>query len=128
VRASPPTATGREVELGDFRIPASEKALLLLASANRDPERWQGPDRFDITRRVQGHVGFGVGFHVCVGQVIARMEGELLLTALAQRVASIDLAGPPIRRFNNAVRGVREPAAWGATASTSGRSSIQRAR
>jgi 4-methoxybenzoate monooxygenase (O-demethylating) len=79
--------------------------LLLLASANRDPEHWEEPDRFDITRRVQGHVGFGVGFHVCVGQVIARMEGELLLTALAQRVASIEPAGPPVRRFNNAVRG-----------------------
>lgn len=97
--------TTRDIELGTLRIPASEKVLLLLASANRDPERWQEPDRFDITRRVQGHVGFGVGFHVCVGQVIARMEGEVLLTALARRVASIELNGPPIRRFNNALRG-----------------------
>jgi cytochrome P450 len=97
--------TTREVELEGARIPASEKVLLLLASANRDPEHWQEPDRFDITRRVQGHVGFGVGFHVCIGQVIARMEGELLLTALAQRVASIEVIGLPIRRFNNAVRG-----------------------
>ncbi|MGH6670649.1 MAG: cytochrome P450 [Xanthobacteraceae bacterium] len=97
--------TTRAVELGDLCIPSNEKVLLLLASANRDPDHWQEPDRFDITRRVQGHVGFGVGFHVCIGQVIARMEGELLLTALAQRVASIELAGAPIRRFNNAVRG-----------------------
>jgi cytochrome P450 len=97
--------TTREVELGGLRIPASEKVLLLLASANRDPEHWQEPDRFDITRRVQRHVGFGVGFHVCVGQLIARMEGEILLTALAQRIASIELAGPAIRRSNNAVRG-----------------------
>jgi cytochrome P450 len=97
--------TTREVELGRLRIPASEKVLLLLASANRDPEHWQEPDRFDITRRVQRHVGFGVGFHVCVGQLIARMEGEILLTALAQRIASIELAGPAIRRSNNAVRG-----------------------
>ena len=97
--------TTREVELAGLCIPASEKVLLLLASANRDPEYWDEPDHFDITRRAQGHVGFGVGFHVCVGQVIARMEGELLLTALAQRVASIELGGPPVRRFNNAVRG-----------------------
>lgn len=97
--------TTREVELDGLHIPASEKVLLLLASANRDPEHWPEPDRFDITRRVQGHVGFGVGAHVCIGQVIARMEGELLLTALVQRVASIELAGPPLRRFNNAVRG-----------------------
>jgi cytochrome P450 len=97
--------TTREVELEGLRIPASEKVLLLLASANRDPEHWHEPDRFDVARRVQGHVGFGVGFHVCIGQVIARMEGELLLTALAQRVASIEVTGPPMRRFNNAVRG-----------------------
>lgn len=93
-----------DVELGDLQIPANEKVLLLLASANRDPDHWPEPDRFDITRRVPGHVGLGAGFHVCVGQMIARMEGELLLTALAQRVASIELAGPPTRRFNNAVR------------------------
>ena len=96
--------TTREVELEDFHVPASEKVLLLLASANRDPEHWEAPDRFDITRRAQGHVGFGVGVHVCIGQVIARMEGELLLTALAQRVASVELDGSPTRRFNNAVR------------------------
>ena len=97
--------TTREAELDGVRIPANEKVLLLLASANRDPEHWHEPDLFDITRRVQGHVGFGVGFHVCIGQVIARMEGELLLSALAHRVASIALTGAPARRFNNAVRG-----------------------
>ena len=96
--------TTRDVEFDALRVPANEKVLLLLASANRDPEHWEEPDRFDITRRAQGHVGFGVGFHVCIGQVIARMEGELLLTALAQRVASIELKGPPTRHFNNAVR------------------------
>jgi 4-methoxybenzoate monooxygenase (O-demethylating) len=96
--------TTREVELDGVSIPANEKVLLLLASANRDPEHWQEPDRFDISRRALGHVGLGAGFHVCVGQMIARMEGELLLTALARRVASIELNGPPKRRFNNAVR------------------------
>jgi 4-methoxybenzoate monooxygenase (O-demethylating) len=97
--------TTRDVELEGVRIPANEKVLLLLAAANRDPEHWESPDRFDITRRVAGHVGLGVGVHVCIGQVIARMEGEILLTTLAQRVASLELAGPPTRHFNNAVRG-----------------------
>jgi 4-methoxybenzoate monooxygenase (O-demethylating) len=96
--------TTREVAFDGVSIPANEKVLLLLASANRDPEHWPEPDRFDITRRVQGHVGLGAGFHVCVGQMIARMEGEFLLTALAQRVAAIELNGTPTRRFNNAVR------------------------
>ena len=103
----------REVELGGLRIPASEKVLLLLASANRDPEHWQEPDRFDPTRRIQGHVGFGVGFHACIGQVIARMEGELLLTALAQR--RLDRAGRPADApYQQRRPRLREPAARGA--------------
>ena len=98
--------TARDIEIGGARIGAGEKILLLLGSANRDPAYWEAPTRFDITRRLQGHVGFGVGLHACVGQVIARLEGEILLTALAERVATIALAGPPLRRFNNAVRGL----------------------
>ena len=60
--------TTRQIELDGLRVPANKKVLLLLASANRNSEHWEEADRFDITRRVQGHVGFGVGFHVCIGQ------------------------------------------------------------
>ena len=96
--------TTREVDLGGTRIPADEKVLLILGSANRDPAYWQEPTRFDITRRLQGHVAMGVGIHQCVGQVIARLEAEVLFTALADRVASIEPAGTPERHLNNAVR------------------------
>jgi 4-methoxybenzoate monooxygenase (O-demethylating) len=98
--------TTRDIEIAGTRIGEGEKVLLLLGSANRDPAYWEAPARFDIARRLQGHVGFGVGLHACVGQVIARLEGEILLAALAERVAAIELAGPPVRRFNNAVRGL----------------------
>jgi len=46
---------------------------LLFAPANHDPEHRQEPGRFDTTRRVQDHVGFGVGFHVCIDGSIARL-------------------------------------------------------
>jgi 4-methoxybenzoate monooxygenase (O-demethylating) len=96
--------TTRDVGVGDTRIPADDKVLLILGSANRDPAYWQEPTRFDITRRLQGHVAMGVGIHQCVGQVIARLEAEVLFTALAGRIASIEPAGEPERHLNNAVR------------------------
>ena len=54
----------------------------------------------------RGHVGFGSGIHMCVGQLVARLEGEVLLAALARKVASIEITGPVKRRYNNTLRGL----------------------
>jgi len=96
--------TTRPVELGGVAIPADAKVLLFLASANRDPRKWDAPERFDISRRAVGHVAFGAGIHLCVGQMLARLEAEMILTALASRVARIDIAGEPRRKLNNSLR------------------------
>ena len=80
--------------------------LMFLGAANRDPRRWDRPDDYDITRRNAGHVGFGTGIHGCVGAVLARLEGELVLGALARKVASIEFSGEPTRRYNNTLRGL----------------------
>jgi cytochrome P450 len=93
--------TTREVEIDGGRIPGGEKALLFLGAANRDPRRWTDPDRFDIRRNASGHVGFGMGIHRCVGQTVARVEAEILLTVLAQRVERIEISGQPRRKPNN---------------------------
>lgn len=98
--------TTREVEIGGVRIGEGEKILMFLAAANRDPRRWDDPERYDITRRTSGHVGFGSGIHMCAGQLVARLEGEIMLTALATRVARIDITGPVKRRYNNTLRGL----------------------
>lgn len=98
--------TTREVEIGGIRIGEGEKILMMLAAANRDPRRWDDPDRYDIGRRTSGHVGFGSGIHMCAGQLVARLEGEIMLTALAKRVARIDITGPIERRYNNTLRGM----------------------
>ncbi|MDV8067830.1 cytochrome P450 [Rhodococcus sp. IEGM 1366] len=101
------TAT-RDIEVGGTLIPDGRKILLFLGSANRDPRRWENPDEFDINRNPSGHVGFGMGIHQCVGQHVARLESEALLTALARRVKSIELAGPAHRHLNNTLRSWEE--------------------
>jgi 4-methoxybenzoate monooxygenase (O-demethylating) len=96
--------TTRPVEIGGVPIPADAKILLFLASANRDPRKWDDPERFDICRRATGHVAFGAGIHLCVGQMLARLEAEMILTTLAARVARIDLVGEPQHKISNTLR------------------------
>ena len=93
--------TTKRVEVGGAEIPEGQKVLLFLAAANRDPLHWDEPDAFRIERNTSGHVGFGFGIHQCLGQMVARLEGELIGTAIAERVASIRLTGAPVRRLNN---------------------------
>jgi cytochrome P450 len=94
------------VEIGGVRIGEGEKVLMMLAAANRDPRRWERPDAYDIHRRAAGHVGFGAGIHMCVGQLLARLEGEVMLAAMARRFAAIRVAGEPVPKPNNTLRGL----------------------
>jgi cytochrome P450 len=97
----------RDTELGGVRLERDRKVLLFLGAANRDPQKWEQPDSYLIARRTAGHVGFGVGIHACVGQLLARLEGEVLLQALASRVRRIEIVGAVERRFNNTLRGLK---------------------
>jgi 4-methoxybenzoate monooxygenase (O-demethylating) len=95
-----------EVEIAEAKLGKGQKICVFIGSANRDPRRWgKTADRFDITRRSSGHMAFGTGIHGCVGQMIARLEGEILLAALAKRVKEIRLEGQPVIHYNNSVRG-----------------------
>lgn len=93
-----------DVAIGGTVIEEGSKLLLFLGAANRDPRRWKHPESFDLARDPSGHVGFGMGIHQCVGQHVARLEAEALLTALAERVEHIELAGPAVRHHNNTLR------------------------
>lgn len=94
----------RDREFAGQQLLENDKMLTFLGSANRDPRKWENPDMFDIDRKPVGHVAFGAGIHGCVGQAVARMEGELILGALARRVKKVELAGEPVRRLNNTLR------------------------
>jgi cytochrome P450 len=87
-------------------IPADVKVLFFLGSANRDPRKWgDDADSYDINRESSGHVGFGMGIHQCVGQPIARLELECIMTELAKRVKTVAPAGDPIPQLNNTLKG-----------------------
>jgi cytochrome P450 len=94
----------RDTTLAGIPIAEGDKVLMFLGAANRDPRRWEEPDKYDIARKSGGHVGFGAGLHACVGQVLARMEGELILLALAQRIREIKITAAPQLHYNNTLR------------------------
>ena len=77
---------------GGRRIEPGERVLLVQASANRDPRRFEDPETFDIARRSSRHVGFGYSIHYCLGAAIARLEGTLGLGAFLERFPNVSLA------------------------------------
>ena len=88
------TAT-RDVEIGGTSIARGDKLYLSYASANRDPEVFEDPERFDITRvNASKHLSFGYGQHVCLGARLARMQLRILLREIYTRLPDIRLAGP----------------------------------
>lgn len=98
------TTTG-EVELGGVRLRADTKVGYHMGAANRDPRQWPDPARFDVTRQTAGvHRAFGMGAHVCIGQMISRLEAESILGALVRRVKRIEPAGASRWRPVNTLR------------------------
>ena len=93
-----------DAEIGGTQIPKDERVMIFFGAANRDPRRWDDPDRFDITRKASGHLAFGLGIHGCVGKPVARIEGEAVLGALARKVGRVELDSEPSRHLNNTVR------------------------
>ena len=67
-------------------------------------DRFDDPDRYDIKRNMSGHVALGMGIHQCVGQHVARLEGEIVLAALARKVDRWQVTGEPKRRLNITLR------------------------
>lgn len=108
--------TTRPTELGGRQLGPGEPVLMLYASANRD-ESVFGPtaDVFDPARDPNPHVAFGFGPHFCVGAVLARLEGRILLEELLSRFGSVELAGPVVRTASPVIAGVRSaPLVFGA--------------
>jgi len=84
------TAT-QDVEIAGTTIPKGAYVAPLLGSANRDERRFPDPDRFDVTRNPQGHVGFGFGKHFCLGASLARLEARVALEGLVPELSGFEL-------------------------------------
>ncbi len=97
-----------DVQVGDITIPKGSRIVLALAAANRDPNRFPDPDRFDPERRDNEHLGFFTGIHYCFGAGLARQEAQVALTELARRLDNPRLLeDPPPYRQNPTLRGPR---------------------
>lgn len=97
-----------DMEFAGFQLEKDRKLGLWLGAGNRDPRKWEYPDKFDLRRRSAGvHIALGTGMHVCIGQMLARLEAECLLVEFARRVKTLELIGDPEARPMNQMRALR---------------------
>ena len=89
----------RDAEVAGTRLRAGQRVILLYISANRDEREFPDPDRFDVDRRPDRHLGFGHGVHFCIGAHAARLEGVVLLRALCARVPDWEVVADGVERL-----------------------------
>ncbi|MFB7543076.1 cytochrome P450 [Streptomyces zaomyceticus] len=108
VQLLPQRTTLADIEVRGVTIPKGATLWLVLASGNRDPRRFENPDRFDPDRQDIQHLGLGSGIHSCFGAPLARLEAQLALAELARRLENPRLLDdPPPYRQNAVLRGPR---------------------
>lgn len=101
------TAT-RDTELGGQKISEGDKVVVFYSSANFDERVFEAPERFDVGRRVNPHIGFGGGgAHFCLGSHLAKLELVVLFEAILDRVPDLALAGEVTRVRSNFINGVK---------------------
>ncbi len=82
----------RDTEFHGQTVPAGSAILFIVASANRDDRAFPDPERFDVRReRNNAHCSFGYGIHTCIGQVLARLEGKVVIEELLKRFPDWDI-------------------------------------
>jgi cytochrome P450 len=101
-----PRKVRRDTVLQGVELPAGAVLHVCLGAANRDPSRWEDPDRYDIRRPIQRSVAFAAGHHSCLGQHVARQEIETALNALFDRFPNIrwDPSQPPAKLTGNLIQ------------------------
>ena len=80
-----------DTELGGVHIPEGCSVMPMLGSANRQDDRWENPDEFDIFRTAKGNLGWGHGVHVCLGMHLARLEMRTAINLLLDRLPNLRL-------------------------------------
>lgn len=94
-------------EIDGFVVPKGARVMLLYGCANRDERRYQDPDCFDITRDARDQLAWGTGAHMCAGMHLARLEMEVLLEALLEADAQLEV-GDPVMGTNRGLYGFAE--------------------
>ncbi|TNF18847.1 MAG: cytochrome P450 [Rhodobacteraceae bacterium] len=84
-----------DVQIGRAEIRRGQRIGLLLGAAGRDPQMWDAPDTFDPTRPLKAHAAFGAGRHFCVGAPLARLETQIALRVLFDRLPGLHITTPP---------------------------------
>ncbi len=111
---STPRFARQETMVGNRRLAAGAAVVCLLNAANRDPERFPDPDRFDILRADKKHLAFGGGVHFCLGAPLGRLQIEIALSALLRRYPRLRLATEKIEWRSGLYRGpIRVPVVTG---------------
>jgi len=96
-----------DVEIGGIAYPRGTRFGLLYGAANRDPERFENPDDFDVGRTPNRHLAFGGGAHFCLGNHLARLDMDVIFTTLFRTFRSIELIEAPDYKRSLSVRGPR---------------------
>ncbi|NHN36521.1 cytochrome P450 [Pseudomaricurvus alcaniphilus] len=92
----------RETEVAGYRLEPGMKIGVWICAVNRDPNLFERLDEYDITRKgAAASMSFGMGIHNCIGQMLARLEAESIISALAKRVSRIELTGEPEYQLHN---------------------------
>jgi hypothetical protein len=97
---------GEDTEVCGIPVQRGRFVSLMLAGANRDPQMFADPDRFDVTREnARDHLAFSAGIHYCLGASLARLEGAVALRMLYERFPGLTMAGQKVRRPLRVLRG-----------------------
>jgi cytochrome P450 len=97
-----------DVEIGRSHIAAGEQVIVLLGAANRDPARFKDPDRLDLARTDNAHLGFGGGIHACFAASLANLVGGTAIQELVSGLGGVELAGDPEWNNTVTVRGMKQ--------------------
>ncbi len=92
VQVLPRRVKSDDAEIEGIPIPNGAELKVLIGAGNRDPQRWDHPERLDITRAPRQHLGFGYGMHICLGLSLARLEMQVWLDHLLDRLPEFHLA------------------------------------